>query len=66
MVDGHDIEAMERAAAVEHTGKPLFVLCYTDTARGVPLLNERKPYLHYVRFKSAEEKQQFVDFLATM
>ncbi len=66
VVDGHDIEAMERAAAVEHTGKPLFVLCYTDTARGVPLLNERKPYLHYVRFKSAEEKQQFVDFLATM
>jgi transketolase len=66
VVDGHDIEAMERAAAVEHSGKPLFILCYTDTARGVPLLDERKPYLHYVRFKSETEKQQFADFLATM
>lgn len=66
VVDGHDIEAMERAVALEHEGKPLFVLCYTDTARGIPLLEERKPYLHYVRFKSEAEKQQFVDFLATM
>lgn len=66
VVNGHDIEAMERAAAVAHEGKPLFVLCYTDTARGVPLLNERKPYLHYVRFKSDAEKRQFADFLATM
>lgn len=66
VVNGHDIEAMERAAAVTHEGKPLFVLCYTDTARGVQLLNERKPYLHYVRFKSDAEKRQFADFLATM
>ena len=66
VVDGHDIEAIERAVAVEHDGKPLFILCYTDTARGVPLLDERKPYLHYVRFKSDAEKQQFADFLATM
>ena len=66
VVDGHDIEAMERAAVVEHPKKPLFVLCYTDTARGVPLLEERKPYLHYVRFKSEEEKADFARFLASM
>jgi len=66
MVDGHDIEAMERAARSEHPGKPLFILCFTDTAKGVPLLEERKPFLHFVRFKSDEERQQFADFLETM
>lgn len=66
VVDGHDIEAMERAVNLEHNGKPLFILCYTDTARGVPLLEERKPYLHYVRFKSDAEKRQFADFLSKM
>ncbi|TVR71130.1 MAG: transketolase [Spirochaetaceae bacterium] len=66
VVNGHDLEALEKAALVEHRGKPLFVLCYTDTARGVPLLEERKPYLHYVRFKSDEEKRQYADFLAAM
>lgn len=30
-------------------GRPLVVLCYTDTTRGVPYLDYRKPNLHYVR-----------------
>jgi transketolase len=65
-VDGHDIEAMERATRVDHAGKPLVVLCYTDTARGVPMLAERKPYLHYVRFKTEDEKQRLAAFLAEL
>ncbi len=65
-VDGHDVEAMERAAARPHENHPLFVLCYTDTARGVSLLETRKPNLHYVRFASDQEKQVYVDYLETM
>lgn len=66
VVDGHDLEALEQAAATAHGEKPLFILCYTDTARGIPLLEERKPHLHYVRFKSEEEKCRYAEFLATM
>lgn len=66
VVDGHDLTALEQAAAVAHREKPLFVLCYTDSTRGVPLLEERKPYVHYVRFQSDVEKQQYADFLAAM
>lgn len=66
VVDGHDIDAIAAATESEHAQRPLFVLCYTDTARGIPILNDRKPYLHYVRFKSAEEKAEFQQFLAQM
>jgi transketolase len=65
-VDGHDVEALEAASRVEHEGKPLFILSYTDSTRGVPLLEKRKPYVHFVRFKSAEEKSEFEAFLERM
>ena len=42
-----------------HDGKPLFVLGYTDTARGLPQLDARKPNLHFVRFKDAAEIAEF-------
>ncbi len=62
-VDGHDVEAVDAAVReTPHDGKPLFVLCYTDSARGVPLLEERKPRLHYVRFGNAEETERFRAF----
>lgn len=63
VVDGHDIEALYNASQVDHAGKPLFILCYTDSARGVPVLEKRKPYLHFVRFKNEEEKQELQAFL---
>ncbi len=66
VVDGHDFEALDAAMRTEHDGKPLFVLAYTDTARGIPLLADRKPYLHYVRFKTAEEKAILERFLESM
>lgn len=65
-VDGHDVRALEAASRVDHDGKPLFVLCYTDSTRGVPLLEKRKPYVHFVRFYSAEEKAEFEQFLERM
>jgi transketolase len=65
-VDGHDIEALEQASIVAHPDKPLIILCYTNTSQGVDLLDERKPHLHYVRFKNEQEITRFRDFLETM
>lgn len=66
-VDGHNIQ--ELADAVEQykpNGKPLFVLCYTNTSQGVPLLDSRKPNLHFVRFTNDAEIQQYKYFLEKM
>lgn len=58
-VDGHNIEEIINATQVERKGKPLVVLGYTDPTKGVDLLRERFPYLHYVRFKSPEERERY-------
>jgi transketolase len=60
-VDGHDIAALT-SALERPTGKPHFVLAYTDPARGVPLLNDRRPVLHYLRFTGPEERAEYQKF----
>ncbi len=55
-VDGHDIKAMNQACAMPRNGKPLVILAYTLPYRGIPLLEQRYPNLHYVRFRSEEER----------
>ena len=54
-VDGHDIGALVSAmeSGVE---RPLVVVARTDPTRGLPVLAERAPLLHYVRFKSDRER----------
>ncbi len=66
-VDGHDVEALA-AAAESHgrDGKPLFVLAYTNPSQGIPLLDERKPHLHFVRFKDEAEIERYKAFLQQM
>lgn len=60
-IDGHNITTL--AHSLERpTGKPHFVLAYTDPTRGVPLLNERRPVLHYLRFTSDEERSRYQVF----
>jgi transketolase len=61
-VDGHDLDALAAPAQLKPDSKPLFVLAYTDTARGMPILEERKPKLHYVRFKDQDERQRYREF----
>lgn len=59
VVNGHDPAAI--AAAVDAKapdGRPLAVLCYTDTSRGVPYLDYRKPLLHYVRPKDDRDIEE--------
>ena len=57
-VEGHDMDAIFEASKTE-TDKPLMILCYTDGTKGLPLLQNRYPVLHYLRFSSEEEKAQY-------
>ena len=65
-VDGHDVEVL--AAAVEQSAGrgPLVVLARTDPCRGIDLLRDRAPRLHYVRFKSDDEFTAYRALLAQM
>ncbi len=55
-VDGHDIEALEKAAETPHAGKPLMVLCRTNPAQGIPLLESIVPK-HFVRIPDKQRKE---------
>ena len=65
-VNGHDLDALAAPAELPPDGRPLFVLAYTDPCAGMPIIEERRPKLHYVRFKNADERDRFRAFLATM
>ena len=63
-IDGHDLEALAEPAGLEPDGRPLVILADTNSTQGIPLLEPRRPKLHYVRFKDEVEKQAFADLLA--
>lgn len=65
-VDGHDIEALVDAAQQHQAGKPLVVLGYTSPYRGLEILKERYPHLHYIRFKNEAERQRYRDVLQAL
>lgn len=65
-VGGHDVEALAAPAELQPDGRPLFVIARTNPCRGIPMLEERRPRLHYVRFKSEAEKQRYKEFLDAM
>ena len=58
-IDGHDMRAMDKAFENRPDDKPLFILARTDATRGVPLMQERAPVLHYLRFTSDAERDRF-------
>ena len=55
-VDGHDLTAIRQASEEKHDGKPLIILARTCPYHSMPILKERFPRLHYLRFKSEEER----------
>ncbi|MFY0595598.1 MAG: transketolase [Cognatishimia sp.] len=55
-IDGHDINAMRDAVKEKHDGKPLIILARTNPFHAMSILEERFPRLHYVRFKSEDER----------
>jgi transketolase len=65
-VDGHDPQALAAAGESRQKGKPLVVLAKTDPCRDMGLLRGRAPKLHYVRFKSDEERRSYEQVLAEM
>jgi len=62
-VNGHDVEALAYPADLSPNGCPLFVLAYTNTTEGMDILEERKPRLHYVRFKDEAERERYRTYL---
>ena len=65
-VDGHDPRALAEPAETAPDGRPRVILARTDPCRGIPLLQNRAPKLHYVRFKSEEERKGYEAALAEM
>ena len=65
-VDGHDPEALANASMASGPDRPLVVIARTDPCRGMELLRPRTPKLHYVRFKSEEERSAYEKVLADM
>ncbi len=57
-IDGHDIPALLEAGTAT-SDRPVMILCYTDPARGLPLLQERFPALHYLRFTGDDEREKY-------
>jgi transketolase len=57
-VDGHDLDALDVAMGRE-SDRPHVVLARTDPTRGVPLLAEKAPLLHTLRFASPAEKARY-------
>ncbi len=55
-IDGHDLSAMRDAMNETHAGKPLIILAHTSPYNAMSILEERFPRLHYVRFKSEDER----------
>ncbi|RKZ88275.1 MAG: transketolase [Candidatus Parabeggiatoa sp. nov. 1] len=54
-VDGHDIEAVQKAGEMRPESSALVILAKTNPYQGMDYLQKRWPRLHYVRFKSQEE-----------
>ncbi len=65
-VDGHDPDALLAPAETPRAGKPLVVLAQTDPCRDMGLLRQRAPKLHYVRFKTEEERAAYEQVLIEM
>ena len=63
-INGHDLDALEQAGRMPHPGKPLMILCDTNPAQGIPLLEPMVPK-HFVRIP-AGRRAEFEAFCAQM
>jgi len=65
-VNGHDPRALAAAALDITVGKPLVVLADTDPCHEMALLKKRAPKLHYLRFTSEKERQEYQELLSNL
>ncbi len=63
-VDAHDINALREAGQLEHDGRPLIILAVSSPYHGMNFLKTRFPRLHYVRFKSENERKKMNEEIA--
>ncbi len=63
-IDAHDLAAMREARATPHEGRPLVILAHSSPTQGMEFLRRRFPRLHYVRFKSEEERAEMNEAIA--
>jgi len=56
-VDGHDIEAVQKAGEIRPSKGALVILAKTNPCQGMDYLEQRRPKLHYVRFQSQQQAQ---------
>lgn len=66
-VDGHDIPALGKAFEdLSQVSGPSVILCDTNSAQGIPYLENLKPHLHYVRPKSEADIDAMKDAILTL
>jgi transketolase len=63
---GHYIEDIVRVAELPPVEVPTFILCDTDPCYQMPVLKQRYPKYHYVRFVNSGEKAEYQKFLDTL
>jgi transketolase len=63
--NGHDIQALIDASQTPHEGKPLVIIAKTRGTTGIPLLEKRWPFLHFVGIK-ADEIDEYKKFYETL
>lgn len=65
-VNGHNVEVLHALSGLEPDGRPTFIICDTDSCRGIEILKSRIPKFHYVRFSSTDEISQYREELEKM
>lgn len=63
-IDGHDLGAFRAAVANADPARPLVILANTSPFQGMDFLRRRFPRLHYVRFKSKDERLEMLHAIA--
>jgi transketolase len=63
---GHNINELASRAELRPDGRVLVILAETDPCQGLSLLSANSPKLHYLRFKSEEEKAKYEEALKGM
>ncbi len=66
-VDGHDLDMLVKPILEPiQQGKPLIVIADTNPWKGIEILKERYPKLHYVRFLTEQEREQYAVLLKSL
>ncbi|GHV85614.1 hypothetical protein AGMMS50230_12220 [Spirochaetia bacterium] len=60
---GHDLNEIIRVGELPPVETPTFILCDTDPCCDMPVLKQRYPKYHYVRFVNSGEKTEYQKFL---